>query len=283
MRLGLVGCGQLAEQGYLPAIARTAALDLVAVADPDPGRRAHVAELAGDVPALPTAAELLGEVEVDALVLASPAETHVTDAKVASEAGIAVLVEKPPAPDAAGAAELADLHPPPYVGFNRRFDPAVRAVRDAVPADGDVELDLVIHYRRRSWAARSVHDDAIVDLGPHLVDLARWLTGAEVVAVTAADLRPDRATVELELTRGHARLRAAADRLHRELIEVRQRRHDRRPPQRRRALGGGDRPTGPRTPPAGRLARRTAGRLRQGVDRQPRPRPRDRRPTGWPS
>jgi predicted dehydrogenase len=222
MRLGLVGCGQLAEQGYLPAIARTAALDLVAVADPDPARRAHVAALAGDVAALPTAAKLLGEVEVDALVLASPAETHVTDARIAGEAGIAVLVEKPPAPDAAGAAELADLHPPPHVGFNRRFDPAVRAVRDAVPADGDVELDLVIHYRRRSWAARSVHDDAIVDLGPHLVDLARWLTGAEVVAVTAADLRPDRATVELELTRGHARLRAAADRLHRELIEVRQ-------------------------------------------------------------
>ena len=38
--------------------------------------------------------------------------------------------------------------PPPWVGFNRRFDPGAAAVRAAVPADGDVDLRLEIGYRR---------------------------------------------------------------------------------------------------------------------------------------
>jgi predicted dehydrogenase len=225
LRLGLVGCGRLAEVGYLPAIGRTSAFDLVAVADPDARRRRRLSTLAGDggrgpVPAFATAADLLAGTELDALVLASPAEAHVADAAAAAEAGVAVLVEKPPAPGAAGAAALAALVPAPAIGFNRRFDPAVRALRDGLPTTGDLTLDLVLHYRRQSWRAAAVQDDALVDLGPHLVDWARWLTGSEVVSVTARVVEHERATIELELTRGRARLDAAADRLHREAVDV---------------------------------------------------------------
>ena len=73
----------------------------------------------------------------------------------AATAGVAVLVEKPPALDAAGAAALAALTPPPWVGFNRRYDPGAQRVRAAIPAEGDVDLRLEISYRRRSWRAHS--------------------------------------------------------------------------------------------------------------------------------
>lgn len=224
LRLGLVGCGRLAELGYLPAAGRTSAVELVAVADPDPARRSRLASLGGDarrgrLAAFASARELLGE--VDAVVLASPAPAHLDDAVAAAEAGVAVLVEKPPAPDAAGAAALAALQPAPWVGFNRRFDTQVQAVRDAVPATGDLSLTLRLHYRRASWGAAAVDDPVLLDLGPHVVDLARWLTGSEVVRVAHADLSHDRASIQLELERGTAWLDLAADRLHRELIEVR--------------------------------------------------------------
>lgn len=224
--IALVGCGRLAEIGYLPALAATRNVRLVAVADPDETRRDRVAGLAADagwgsVSRFRDAASLLETAPVDAMVLASPAAAHLEDAALGASAGVAVLVEKPPAPDARVAAELARLSPPPWVGFNRRFDPGVLAVRSSVPSEGDVELELSLSYRRRSWGAHAVRDDALLDLGPHLVDWARWLTSSEVIDVNATVLDAARVDVELILSRGRARLRAAVDRPHDERIEVR--------------------------------------------------------------
>lgn len=226
LRLGLIGCGRLAEAGYLPAIGRTAAFDLVAVADPDPARRDRLAALGGDgakgrLAGFADGRALVAGAGVDAVIVASPAGAHLADAAAAATAGVAALVEKPPAPDAAAAADLAALDPAPWIGFNRRFDAAARAVRDRVPPSGDLDVDLTIHFRRRSWAAVAVHDEVLVDLGPHLVDWSRWLTRSEVVEVDEVELAPDRAQLTLRLERGTVRIDAAADRLHREEIVVR--------------------------------------------------------------
>ncbi len=84
-----------------------------------------------------------------------------------------------------------------------------------------VDLVLELRYRRASWGAHTVGDEALLDLGPHLVDLTRWLTGDEVIGVRAAALSHERAELELELEHGRATLRCAADRPHRELVEAR--------------------------------------------------------------
>lgn len=232
LRLGLVGCGRLAELGYVPAAAGLSSVDVAAVADPDPARRSVVAGLVastsdphaegGGAPGCyGDARAMLDHEALDGLVLATPAAAHLADATLAAEHGLPVLVEKPPAPDLAGAAALARLDPPPWVALNRRFDPGVRGLRGEVPATGPVELRLRIRYRRRSWGAVAVHDDALADLGPHLVDLARWLTRTEVEEVEAAQVAAQRARVRIRLGRGSATLEAATDRLHDELFEVR--------------------------------------------------------------
>ncbi|QYG92013.1 Gfo/Idh/MocA family oxidoreductase [Iamia sp. SCSIO 61187] len=225
-RIGLVGCGRLATVGYAPASRAATGIELVAVADPDHRRRAEVLAAhgglrSGRVMAFRSAADLLAAVEVDALVLATPAPLHVADAARAVTLGVPVLVEKPPAEDVGGARALAALDPAPWVGFNRRFDAGARAVRDAVPAAGDLHVTLVLSYRRRSWGAHVAHDDALLDLGPHLVDWARWLTGAEVETVTATEVGPERAALELATDRGPVRIWARADGIHREAIDVR--------------------------------------------------------------
>lgn len=225
-RIGLVGCGRLATLGYAPASRAATGVELVAVADPDHRRRsellaAHGGLRAGRVMAFRSASDLLATVEVDALVLATPAHLHVTDAARAVTLGVPVLVEKPPAEDVGGARALAALDPAPWVGLNRRFDPGARAVRDAVPTSGRLHLTLVLSYRRRSWGAHVARDDALLDLGPHLVDWARWLTGAEVETVTATEVGPERAALELATDRGPVRIRARADGIHREAIDVR--------------------------------------------------------------
>ena len=228
LRLGLVGCGRLAEHGYAPAAARSDAVRIVAVADPVRARRelvaGLVAGLAGTGAAVASctdARELVARADVDAVIVASPVAAHLADARAATDAKLPVLVEKPPAPDAATASQLADLSPLPWVGFNRRFDPGARRVRDAVVAAGPIELELEIAYRRKSWRACSVRDDALLDLGPHLVDWAAWISASDVIGVEHAAVAPDRASCTLVLGRGRARIVAACDRSHREVITVR--------------------------------------------------------------
>jgi len=228
LRLGLVGCGRLAELGYVPALASVPGLRLVAVADPDPDRRDLVARLgatgagvSAGIATFPGLAALLADAEVDALVLATPTAAHVDDATLAASAGVVALVEKPPAPDAAAASAMLTLTPTPRLGFNRRFDPAAQGLRDAVASSGRVDLNLTINYRRAGWNAHQVRDDALLDLGPHLVDWARWLTAGEVLDVRCRDFGPERAHLEISMTRGRAVIHAATDRPHLERIEAR--------------------------------------------------------------
>lgn len=226
VRLGLVGCGRLAEQGYVPAVARCAAVELVAIADPDRDRRESVAARVRGatgqvVSAHADAASLLSSGSVGALVLATPVATHLADVERAAAAGVPVLVEKPPAADAVDAAALAAVGGQVWLGFNRRFELPVADLRARIPTSGRLDVELRLTYRRASWGAHTVRDDVVLDLVPHLADLARWLTGSEAGSVAAEELTPDRARLQVELARGRARILAAADRLHEERIVVR--------------------------------------------------------------
>jgi predicted dehydrogenase len=118
---------------------------------------------------------------------------------------------------------LAALTPAPWIGFNRRFEPGMAELRAAVPVGAEVGLTFELAYRRRSWGAHAVADEALLDLGPHLVDLARWITRADVTDVLRAVVTPDRAEFDLALGAARARFRCAADRPHRERVEVRHR------------------------------------------------------------
>jgi len=220
LRIGLVGGGRLAEIGYIPALARAEGVRLAAVADPDSERR----ERLGDgVPAYAGVEDLLDAGVADALVLATPVAAHLPDARMAAQRGMRTLVEKPPAPEARGAAAMAALEPPPWIGFNRRFDDCRDSLLAATRRAGEIELELVLHYRRRAWGAYRVADDALLDLGPHLVDLARWLTTGEPQSVRALGVGREHAEFSLDLgERGYARVSCAANRPHRELFEVRE-------------------------------------------------------------
>lgn len=216
--VGLVGAGRLAELGYLPALARVPELRLVAVADPDPARARALAEAAGPrARAHDSARSLVDGGDVGAVIVASPAEHHLDGAAVAAGAGLPTLVEKPPASDLTGALSLAALAPAPWIGFNRRFDPGVRALRRRVPDRGPLEMELRLAYRRRSWAPRTVDDDVLLDLGPHVVDLARWL-GRSPIETVAAELGPDRARLELAGGRLVATATVSSDQLHAESV-----------------------------------------------------------------
>jgi len=218
LRIGLIGCGRLAERGYLPAFRISRGVRLAAVADVAPSR---CAEAAPGVPAFDGARALVASGEVDAVVVATPAAAHLHDARFAAQAGLPALVEKPPAPDPEQAAALAALVPTPWIGFNRRFDPGLQHLREVASGQKRVDLRLELSYHRSAWNPHVVADDVLDDLGSHLVDLARWLVGDEIERTRAVELDGRRARVELEFGRGRAELVCASDRSHVEAFVLR--------------------------------------------------------------
>ena len=112
LRIGLVGCGRLAERAYVAAADMADGIALTGVADQD---LARCAAAAPGVPAFGTAEDLVAAGAVDALVVATPAGAHLAVAQVADAAGLPCLVEKPPAPDQADSQLLlpvrASCHP----------------------------------------------------------------------------------------------------------------------------------------------------------------------------
>ncbi len=218
LRVGLVGCGRLAERAYVTALELAHGVRLAAVADPEAARCALVAP---GVPAFATAEELTASNGVDALVVATPAETHLEVARAAASCNLPALMEKPPAADVDGARELERLDPAPWLGFNRRFEPAIAALADKVPDAEPIELTLTFSARRGAGGAHAARDDVLLDLGPHLIDLARWLSGAEIERVRAR-LAGESATLEADLgVRGKATIACAGDKPWRERFEVR--------------------------------------------------------------
>ncbi len=222
MRLGIAGCGRIAERGYLPAARGLDGVEVVAVADPDRRRAARAARAVGTVVAYADAGEMIAGGGIDAVVAASPAEVHLDVAATAADAGLPCLVEKPPAPDLAGATALAALDPAPSIGFNRRFLQGIELL-PSIPPEGWLELDLELRFRRTGWSAHLSRDEALLDAGIHLIDLAAFLVAAAPIAVRGAVVEPERAELELELGRARAWIRCATDRPYAERVEVRDR------------------------------------------------------------
>lgn len=227
MRLGVAGCGRIAERGYVPAALAAEGVTIAAFADPATERRQRCGELwaegsGGEAALFATAEELLQAVPVDLLVVAAPATHHLSLATAAAGVNVRALVEKPPALDLAEAEQLATLNPQPFLALNRRFLQG-EELRGSIPAEGWLELDLELRFRREDWGAHEADDEALLDAGIHLIDLACHLSEAAPIAVRRAQVEPERASLELELSRGRARIACATDRSHREVVEVRDR------------------------------------------------------------
>ncbi len=219
IRLGLVGCGRLAELGYAPALDGLAGVEVRAVADPDGARAGALARRLGPgVSVHDSAGALIAAAAPDGLVISSPSAAHLADAEAAAGAGIPCLIEKPPADTLESSIAIAALEPAPWIGFNRRFQ---HAVRIGPVIRGAVELELEIRYRRASWRPHTVDDEALLDLAPHLVDLALLLSGEPEASVRSAVLARDRVSLELGLGESRATIRCSTDRPYYERVDVR--------------------------------------------------------------
>jgi myo-inositol 2-dehydrogenase/D-chiro-inositol 1-dehydrogenase len=191
LRIGVIGVGRIGRMhaGLIAHQVPGAALGAVYDAH-EPAAHGVAAELG--VPAATSVDEIFGG-DLDAVAICSSSDTHVELLLAAAEAGKAVFCEKPVSLDlteldrALGAVQSAGI--PFQIGFNRRFDPGHASVQQAVVSGAVGEPHLVrissrdpdpppLEYVKRSGGL-------FLDMMIHDFDMARFVTGREVVEVFA--------------------------------------------------------------------------------------------------
>jgi predicted dehydrogenase len=185
MRLTIIGCGLIGGK----RAAAAAGHEIVAVCDPDQGRREKLASLSS-ARAIADWREAVA-VEADAVMIATPHDQLAQIALVAVEAGRHVLVEKPagrrPAEIAPLVAAARQHNRIVKVGFNHRFHPAIARAK-ALADEGSIGPLLFIRGRyghggrigyEKEWRFEKEISGGgeLVDQGSHLIDLSRWFLG----------------------------------------------------------------------------------------------------------
>jgi predicted dehydrogenase len=201
-RIGLMGCGVVAQYGHLPAIKQVPALGLHAVYDPDPQQVRRTQE-AFDVPYGFTDAEAFFRSGIEAVSITSPAPAHRENVLGAARHGLHVLCEKPLAMSRDEAAEMIAAMEAAgrllFVAFCYRFSPAALKIREFIRSSAIGEArslrllylwDMHGKYQRprieerilqQRRVGRMLEGGPMFDCGTHQIDLARWWLGSEVL------------------------------------------------------------------------------------------------------
>lgn len=212
LRIGVLGCGQIAQAAHFESCAKAANADLHAICDVAEDLRARMAATHAPKVAYADYDEMLADPDVEAVIIATSDAFHVPAATRALEAGKHVLCEKPlglTVEEVEGLSLVAKRSGRVLqVGHMKRFDPGIEAARAFCAGDMGAMLAL------KAWYCDSTHRYAMTDAvqplivasanarkpsenpkanlqryymlahGCHLIDTARYLAG-EIIEVAA--------------------------------------------------------------------------------------------------
>lgn len=212
LRVGVLGCGPIAQFAHLESCAKARNADLYAICEAAPDLLARMGATYEPQKMYADYDAMLADAELEAVIIATSDAYHVPMSIKALDAGKHVLCEKPTGVTIEEGQALADAVKRSgkvlQVGHMKRFDPALEAARDFV------RDDIGAIFALKAWYCDSTHryinTDAVQPLpitskfarkpagnpkadlrqyfmlahGSHLVDTARFLCGG-IVAVRA--------------------------------------------------------------------------------------------------
>lgn len=201
IRIGIIGCGMIAQKRHAPEYAADERVQLAAFYDALPARAQELSDQYGGR-AYADWKELIEQGDLDAVSVCSPNATHAEIAVYALEHGLHVLCEKPMATSLADCERMAraakQANKLLFIGQNQRLAPAHVLARELIQK-GEIGRPLTFqtafgHEGPEVWTKTSntwFYDrkkaafGAVFDLGIHKVDLMEYLLGEPVVAVSA--------------------------------------------------------------------------------------------------
>ena len=206
-RMGIIGCGGISA-GHIRGIMNSPDLEVGALCDILPEKLEEKMAMSGATADMCYSdyIKLMESGKIDAVSICTPNNMHYQMAMDAVERGIPFAVEKPVCMKEAEVAALCkvaeDKKLPHMVCFSYRFVPAARYVRDLVTGGALGQLYHINGEYFQAWGlpdARNGEPTALAwrfvksvaasgalgDLGCHMLDLFRFITGREFTYIAA--------------------------------------------------------------------------------------------------
>ena len=194
-KVGIIGAG-FGAAVHVPALLSVPDAAISGIADSGSGRAAEAARSVTPTPRVfATAAELIASDEVQGVVIVTPPKVHEELVRHALALRKPVLCEKPlglsPATTEALAAAAGASKAIACVGFEFRYDPGIRMLRNAYREGRIGPLEAIDVSWITSGGARSParwgwrHDigeagGVITDFGVHVIDYLHWISGEAI-------------------------------------------------------------------------------------------------------
>ena len=190
IRVGIVGCGFIANGKHLPSMARIEGVEAVAFCDLIIEKAQDSAKKFGTPDALVCVDyhDLLARPDIDAVHVCTPNISHAEISVAALKAGKHVMCEKPMAKTAAEAKAMLDASKATgkllTIGYQNRYRPDSLFMKDLCVSGelGEVYFGKAFATRRRGVPTWGVFMDKekqgggpLIDLATHALDLTMWM------------------------------------------------------------------------------------------------------------
>jgi len=194
IRVGVIGAGRIGKIHAENLATRIPGVKVMAIADVNLAAAQELADKLGIPHVYSDYRKIMDDPEIDAVAICSSTNTHARLMVEAAEAKKHIFCEKPVDHDLgkidAALKAVAAAGVKCQIGFNRRFDPNFRKVRDMVAA-GKIGRLHMLRITSRDPAPPSpeyakVSGGMFLDMTIHDFDMARYLSGSEVIEVYAA-------------------------------------------------------------------------------------------------
>ena len=201
-RIGLMGCGTVADYGHIPAILETPGLTLHALYDPNPDALLRMKNKHKIARAFSNLDDFFSS-GIEAVSITSPAPCHHTNVIDAARMNLPVICEKPLATSAAEASEMIDAMKKSgcslFNAFCYRFSPVALTIKSLVAekAIGETRsLRLIYNWhlhgkytrdsegnltRQKRRENRMLEGGPMLDCGTHQIDLAMFWMNSNIM------------------------------------------------------------------------------------------------------
>ena len=190
VRIAIIGTGIMGTDHARIVAGDLPGASLQVVCDASAERARSVADQFGAADISTDGYAAIARDDVDAIMIASPDETHAGLCLAAMQAGKPVLCEKPLAPTPEECLKLIDVEVSMgrrllQLGFMRRFDPSYTEMKAALTG-GLLGNAIMMHNFHRNVSAPSnfTGQMAITNSAPHEYDVARFMLDCEFTSVS---------------------------------------------------------------------------------------------------
>jgi len=189
-RIGIIGCGGIANGKHLPSLSKLNNVELAAFCDIIPEKADAAAAKYGseDAKTYTDYRELLQDASIDIIHVCTPNDSHAEISIAALESGKHVMCEKPMAKTAAEAARMVEAAKRTgkklTIGYNNRYRPDSLHMKKLSEDGefGEIYFAKAHAIRRRAVPTWGVFLDEekqgggpLIDIGTHALDLTLWM------------------------------------------------------------------------------------------------------------